>query len=67
MTGESTLAMQHGLSAHALGTMIHPYPTYADVQLDPGARAALDRIAAGVALATLARGYQPQSAAPNAT
>lgn len=28
MIGEITLAMKHGISAHALGSMIHPYPTY---------------------------------------
>ena len=28
MIGEITLAMKHGISAHALGSTIHPYPTY---------------------------------------
>jgi len=28
MIGEVTLAMKHGISAHALGNTIHPYPTY---------------------------------------
>jgi pyruvate/2-oxoglutarate dehydrogenase complex dihydrolipoamide dehydrogenase (E3) component len=28
MIGEITLAMKHGISAHALGNTMHPYPTY---------------------------------------
>ena len=28
MIGEITLAMKHGISAHALGGTMHPYPTY---------------------------------------
>ncbi|HKO16650.1 MAG TPA: FAD-dependent oxidoreductase [Gemmatimonadaceae bacterium] len=30
MVGEITLAMTHGISAHALGGTIHPYPTYSE-------------------------------------